>query len=140
MTATDRHRTGRDRGSFGVAALAVVTVTLGGAALVVDGGRAMAARRFAANTAEAAARAGAATVDPQRGLDAVTAAAAARSHAERAGVARADITVVVTTDAVGRAEVVVTVTARRPTVMLVLAGAEVLTVRATGSALPRYSP
>lgn len=140
MTVQRAARAPRDRGSFGIAAAAVVTVSLGGAALVVDGGRAMAARRFAANTAEAAARAGAATVDPYRGLDAATATDAARSHAERSGVASADVIVDVTTDHAGRPEVVVTVTARRPTVMLVLAGADVLTVRATGSAVPRYSP
>lgn len=130
----------RDRGAFGAAALVLVVVTLGGAALVVDGGRAMAARRYAANTAEAAARVGAATADPRHGLDPQAAVAAARSHAERSGVGPSDLSVTVGRDAAGRPEVVVTITARRRTVMLVLAGAEVLTVRATGSAVPLYSP
>lgn len=138
--STDAGSTGRDRGAFGAVALMLVVVTLAGSALVVDGGRAMAARRQAANTAEAAARAGLATYLPGAGLDRRAAMAAALDHTRRAGVAPGDAEASFTTDAAGRPELVVTVTARRRTVMLVLAGTEVLTVRATGSAIALYTP
>jgi hypothetical protein len=137
---TDADATTRDRGAFGAAALMLVVVALAGSALVVDGGRAMAARRQAANTAEAAARAGLATYQPGAGLERRAATAAALDHARRAGVAPGDAVASFTTDAAGRPELVVTVTARRRTVMLVLAGTEVLTVRATGSAVSLYAP
>jgi hypothetical protein len=136
----DAGSVGRDRGAFGAVALMLVVVTLAGSALVVDGGRAMAARRQAANTAEAAARAGLATYLPGAGLDRRAAMAAALDHTRRAGVAPGDAEASFTTDAAGRPELVVTVTARRRTVMLVLAGTEVLTVRATGSAIALYTP
>lgn len=130
----------RDRGAFGAAASMLVVVTLAGAALVVDGGRAMAARRHAANTAEAAARAGIATYLPGAGLDPRVASSIALDHARRSGVAAGDVVATITADEMGRPELVVTVTARRRTVLLVLAGAEVMTVRASGSAVPLYAP
>src|SRR5688500_11577322 len=46
----------RDRGSLSVVLMLMVVIVLAGGALIVDGGRALSARRHAANTAEAAAR------------------------------------------------------------------------------------
>jgi Flp pilus assembly protein TadG len=51
----------RDRGSISVILVFLVVIALGGAGLIVDGGRAMSARRHASNTAEAAARAAVST-------------------------------------------------------------------------------
>ena len=134
------HLDERDRGAFGVAAVLLVIVTLAGAALVVDGGRAMAARRHAANTAEAAARAGLSGYVPGAGIDPRAAVAAALDHSRRAGVAVGDATATFGTDGAGRPELVVTITARRRSVFLLLAGADVMTVRATGSAIALYTP
>ncbi len=120
----------RDRGSVAIPMLLLVVVVLGGAGLVVDGGRAMAARRHAANVAEGAARAGASTVSPAAGLDPGRAAAAALDHAVRSGVPAGDVRVTVAGDTV-----TVTVTERRRTVFLVLGGQSTLTVHATGSAV-----
>lgn len=115
--------------------LLLLVVVLGGAGLVVDGGRAMAARRHAANVAEGAARAGASTVSPSTGLDPRRAAAAALDHATRAGISSADVRVAVSGDTV-----TVTVIERRRTVFLVLGGLTTLTVHATGSAVITASP
>lgn len=123
-----------DRGSVSVVLTLLVVVTLAGAALIVDGGRAMVARRHASNTAEAAARAGVATGSPVQGLDPVRARAEALRHATVAGVAPSDVQVAVQ----GRT-VRVTITERRTTVFLVLGGREVMTVRATGIARLEYS-
>jgi hypothetical protein len=136
----DRQRHGRDRGAFGAAAMMLSLVTLAGAALVVDGGRAMAARRHAANTAEAAARAGLSSYAPGTGIDPRAALRAALDHTRRAGVAVGDASAWFTTDAAGRPELVVSVTARRNSVFLLLAGTEEMTVRATGSAIALYTP
>ncbi len=140
LVQPNEHRDDRDRGAFGVAAVLLVLVTLAGAALVVDGGRAMAARRHAANTAEAAARAGLSGYVPGSGIDPRAAVAAALDHARRAGVAGGDVTATYGTDGAGRPELTVTVTARRRSVFLLLAGADVMTVRATGSAIALYTP
>jgi Flp pilus assembly protein TadG len=128
----------RDRGSLTIMLVVLVLVTLGGGALIVDGGRAMAARRHAANTAEAAARFAVAEQSPAVGFDPDTAIAVALDHAERSGVAAADVDVDVRTGPTGRPEVVVTITERRTTVFLALGGAEVLTVRASGAATFLY--
>jgi len=123
-----------DRGSLTIMLVVLVLVTLGGAALIVDGGRAMAARRHAANTAGAAARFAVAQQSLASGFDADTAIAVALDHAARAGVAAVDVDVAVRTGPTGEPEVVVTITERRTTVFLALGGAEVLTVRASGAA------
>jgi Flp pilus assembly protein TadG len=125
---------GRDRGAVSVALMLLVVLTLGGAGLVVDGGRAMGARRHASNTAEAAARAAVSTATPVASFDPVVARRAALEYATHAGVPAADVTVVV-----GRDMVRVTVVERRRTVFLVLGGASTLTVRATGIARVVYS-
>lgn len=124
----------RDRGAISVALMLLVLLTLGGAGLVVDGGRAMSARRHASNTAEAAARAAVSTATPVASFDPVVARRAALAAATRAGIPAADVTVVV-----GRDVVRVTIVERRRTVFLVLGGVSTLTVRATGVARVVYS-
>ena len=124
----------RDRGSVSVAMLLLLVVALGGAGLVVDGGRTMAARRHASNTAEAAARAAVATATPVATFDPAVARRAALSYARRAGVPASDVRVVVGADSVR-----VTITERRSTVFLVLGGRSTLTVTATGIARVVFS-
>ncbi len=119
----------RDRGAIGVTLLLLLVVVFAGAGLVVDGGRTMAARRHASNTAEAAARAAVATASPVSSFDPVTARRAAIAHARSAGVRAADVVVVVRADSVQ-----VTIIERRSTVFLALGGRSTLTVRATGIA------
>jgi Flp pilus assembly protein TadG len=121
-----RHRS--DRGAIGVALAILLVGVLAAAALVVDGGRAMAARRHAANTAEGAARA-AVAAQPGRDIDLALATAAARHHALAAGVPAADITV-----SVVDGEVRVVVTERRTAVFLALGGVDELTMRGRGAA------
>ena len=123
----------RDRGVISVAMLLLLVVVFAGAGLVVDGGRTMAARRHASNTAEAAARAAVATATPVS-FDPVAARRAAISYARRAGVRAADVVVVVHADSVR-----VTITERRSTVFVALVGRSTLTVRATGIARIVYS-
>jgi Flp pilus assembly protein TadG len=127
----------RDRGALSVVMMFLVVVTLAAGGLIVDGGRALAARRHAANTAEAAARWAVATQSLSTGFDPDTAASLAHSHAERAGIAPGDIDVVVRYRP--EPEIVVTITERRDAVFLALGGADELTVRATGSAMYVYS-
>ena len=127
-------RRARDVGSVTAAMVLMIVVVLGGAGLIVDGGRAMSARRHASNTAEAAARAAVSTATPISGIDPDRARSAAIDHAMRAGVAVADVEVVVGTDSV-----TVTVTERRRTVFLVLGGQSTLTVNASGTARAVYS-
>jgi Flp pilus assembly protein TadG len=124
----------RDRGSISVVMIIMLVMVLAGAGLIVDGGRAMAARRHASNTAEAAARAAVSTATPVSGFDPVTARDAALEYATRAGVASVDVVVEVAPDAVR-----VTITERRRTVFLVLGGRSTMTVRATGVARVVYS-
>jgi Flp pilus assembly protein TadG len=131
---------GNDRGSLSIVLGVLVLVTLAGAALVVDGGRAMAARRQAANTAEAAARVAMARSSLTSGFDPARAVDLAVDHAVRSGVAPADVEVQVRNGPAGAPEVVVTITARRTTVFLALGGAEELTVRARGAARSVYDP
>lgn len=128
----------RDRGSLTVMLAVLVLVTLGGGALVVDGGRAMAARRHAANTAEAAARTAVARTSLTDGFDPDRAVELAVDHAVRSGVAPGDVEVTVRTGPTGQPEVVVTIVERRTAVFLALGGADELTVRATGAATFLY--
>jgi Flp pilus assembly protein TadG len=134
---TIRGSTASDRGSLSIVMIFLVIITLGGAALVVDGGRAMTARRHAANTAESAARWAVASQSLTAGFDADAAAGIARSHAERAGVDPSDVDVFVRYRP--EPEVVVTITEHRSTVFLILGGSEDMTVHATGSAIFVYS-
>ena len=126
--------TERDRGTISVVMVIVLVMVLGGAGLVVDGGRALVARRHASNTAEAAARAAVSTATPVRGFDPEAARVAAISYAARAGVPVADVRV-----EVGADFVTVTIVVRRATVFLILGGEETMTVQASGTARMAYT-
>lgn len=136
-SGTSGHR--RDRGSLSIMLVVFVTVMLGGGALVVDGGRAMAARRHAANTAEAAARSAVAEQSLTQGFDPDVALSVALDHAVRSGVDAADVVVAIRTGPTGEAEVVVTITERRRAVFLALGGADEFSVRASGAATVVYA-
>lgn len=127
----------RDRGSLSIIMMFLVVVVLGGAALIVDGGRAMTARRHAANTAEAAARSAVANQSLSSGFDPDAAADRARSHAQRSGIDPADVQVAIRYDP--QPQVIVTITEHPSTVFLILGGADDMTVRATGAATFVYS-
>lgn len=137
--ATAGARTTGDRGVIGVSMMLLVTVTLGGAALIVDGGRALAARRHAAGVAEAAAREAVSAQSLALGFDPDAAVRVARSFAERSGIAPSDITVRIGTAPSGAPEVEVTIVERRRTVFLVLGAVDEMTVRATGSSIVVWS-
>jgi Flp pilus assembly protein TadG len=124
----------RDRGALSVMLMMLVVITLGGAALIVDGGRAMTARRHAANTAEASARSAVAAQSLTDGFDPDAAIDVARSYATRAGIDGADIDIIIRDGVTGLPEIVVTITERRQAVFVALGGAESLIVRATGAA------
>ena len=113
----------RDGGAISIVMVLLLVMVLGGAGLVVDGGRALVARRQASNTAEAAARAAVATATPVTGFDRDVARSAALSYAARAGVPATDVRVVVGPDFV-----TVTIVERRDTVFLILGGQETVTV------------
>jgi Flp pilus assembly protein TadG len=130
--------TARDRGSLSIMLVVLLVVTLGGAALIVDGGRAMAARRHAANTAEAAARTAVAEQSVTAGFDPDLAADLATDHAVRSGIPADDVAVSVRTGPTGEPEVVVTITERRRAVFATLGGVDEFTVRATGAATYVY--
>lgn len=133
---SERHRNvDRDRGSLSIVMMFLLAIALAGAALIVDGGRALTARRHAANTAEAAARFAVADQSIGGGsFDADVAAQLALTHAQRSGVAAEDVSVDVRTNLAGSTEVVVTITERRTAVFLVLGGLDEMTVSATGAA------
>ena len=124
----------RDRGAISVVMVILLVMVLGGAGLVVDGGRALVARRHASNTAEAAARAAVAAATPVTGFDRDDARGAALSYAERAGVPAGDVRVVVGADFV-----TVTIVERRDTIFLILGGQETVTVQASGTARVTYT-
>jgi Flp pilus assembly protein TadG len=126
--------TRRDSGVISVVMVVLVVMVLGGAGLIVDGGRAMVAQRHASNTAEAAARAAIATATPVTGFDREAARREAVNYASRAGVAPVDVRVVVGVDFV-----TVTIIERRETVFLVLGGQETMTVQASGTARVTYT-
>jgi Flp pilus assembly protein TadG len=121
-----------ERGAIGVALAILMTGVLAAASLVVDGGRALAARRHAANVAEGAARA-AVAAQLGRDIDLRVAATAARRHAAAAGIAARDVAV-----SVSAGEVHVVVTERRTAVFLALGGVEDLTMRGQGAAQTTY--
>ena len=139
MTGTGSTRA-RDNGSLSVVTMFLTIVALGAAGLVVDGGRALAARRHAAGTAEAAARFAITRQSLTTGFDPDTAMEVARSYAVRSGIAERDVVVAVRDRADGHPEIVVTITERPAAVVLGLAGVESLTVHATGTAIAVYAP
>ncbi len=118
-----------DRGEVAVVLMMLVLITLLGAALVVDGGRAMSARRHASNVAEAAARAAVSTATPVDPLDPVAARRAAFAYTTRSGIPATDVSVIVRADRVR-----VTIVERRSAIFLALSGQSQLTVRASGEA------
>jgi len=128
----------RDRGSLTIIAILLTLVCLAGGALIVDGGRAMSARRHAAGTAEASARYAVATLSLASPADDTTIRARAVAFAARAGVSADDVDVTVF-DAVDGPTVVVTITEHPTTVFLTLGGASTMTIHATGSARFVYS-
>ena len=123
-----------DRGSITVVSLLLLVIVFAGAGLIVDGGRAMSARRHASNVAEGAARAAVATATPLDDIDPDRAVAAALDHARRSGLDARHVKVVV-----GRDFVSVTIVERRQTIFLILGGQEMLTVHATGIARREYT-
>lgn len=132
-TVTDRRST--DRGTLMVPLMLLVVVVLGGAALIVDGGRAMVARRHAVDVAEGAARAAVSTATPVSSFDPTAARRAAVDHAERSGITARDVSVDVGPDWVR-----VTVVERRTAVFLVLGGWSDITVRGVGTARVVWVP
>lgn len=128
----------RDRGVLTIVLMMLTVVVLAGGALVVDGGRALAARRHATGTAEAAARHAVATHSLTALTDHDRLRTRAVDFARRAGVAPGDVEVSIVADAEGPT-VVVTVTERTAAVFLGLGGVSTMTVRATGSARFVYS-
>lgn len=131
-----------DQGSVsGVWMMFMLVVVLAAAGLVFDGGRALQGERYAANVAAGAARAGVAaqtlaSLEQLGGplqLDPAVAQDAALRHAAAAGIAAADVAVVV-----AGGDVTVTVTVRRQAVFIALAGSPELIMRATGTA--RFTP
>lgn len=124
----------RDRGAVSVLLMLLLAVTMAGAGLIVDGGRAMSARRHASNFAEAAARAAVATASPDEPVDPSIARSVVLFAAATEGIAPRDLEIIVRPDMVQ-----VTVTERRRTVFLVLGGRSTLTVRATGRARIQFS-
>lgn len=137
MTATRYHRIRRwttdDRGLTGIAATVMLLIVLAGAGLVYDGGRALAARREAINTAEAAARAGAATVTAN-GLRQDPANTAARDFLDTAGVADGDVMSVTVT----ATEVRVVLRASRDAVFGQLLGNDQIIVYGSGEATATF--
>ncbi len=128
-----------DRGTIGVLLMVIVVLCLGAGGLVIDGGRAMGARRHAANTAEGAARYAVASQSLSAVVDADVLRDRALDFAVRSGVAAGSVEVVVDLDDPAHPVVEVTITAHVRAVFLALAGADDLTVRATGSARFVYS-
>jgi Flp pilus assembly protein TadG len=129
VALSNRHARVRESGSISVVMMLLLLVTFAASGLVVDGGRAMSARRHASNTAEAAARAAVSVATPVSGFDPVRAKRAALDYAMRAGIASRDVAVTVRSDVV-----TVTVIERRRAVFLAFGGIRTLTVRSTGSA------
>jgi Flp pilus assembly protein TadG len=122
-----------DSGLTGIAATVMMLIVLAGAGLIYDGGRALAARRETINTAEAAARAGAATVTAD-GLSQDPARAAALAFLDAAGVSRTDVVEITITPNT----VTVTLRAARDAVFGQLLGNDTIVVRGTGKATATF--
>ncbi len=129
----------RDRGTIGVLLMLVVVICLGAGGLVVDGGRAMGARRHAANTAEGAARYAVSSQSLSAEINAAVLRSRALDFAVRSGVGAGNVTVEVDLADPAHPVVRVTITEEVRSVFLTLAGTDVLAVRATGSARFVYS-
>lgn len=132
MIARQRHWRD-DSGLTGIAATVMMLIVLAGAGLIYDGGRALAARRETINTAEAAARAGAATVTAD-GLSRDPARAAALAFLDAAGVSPTDVVEITITPNT----VMVTLRASRDAVFGQLLGNDTIVVRGTGKATATF--
>ncbi len=119
--------------------MVLVVLCLGAGGLLVDGGRAMGARRHAANTAEGAARFAVASQSLSAVVDADVLRDRALDFAVRSGVPAGSVRVEVDLTDPNHPVVEVTITEHVRTVFLALTGATDLTVRATGSARFVYS-
>jgi Flp pilus assembly protein TadG len=124
----------RDRGSIALSMVLLLVIVLAGGGLVLDGGRVIAARRHAANIAEAAARVAVSTATPAEPFDPGQAHDLAVDFAVHAGIAAQDVVVVVAPDVV-----TVTITERRRAVFLAFGGLPTMTVHATGHARVVFS-
>jgi len=148
MTSTDRPslrprlprrraRCGQDRGAAAVIVVLLTPVLFAAAGLVLDGGRAIAARQQAAGLAAQAARAGVDQLDVSalrdRGLDAVDPAAARQAACAFVRAADPGAGCQAT---VNGPQVQVTVSTRTSTVLLPLLGINVLHARSQGAARP----
>ena len=122
-----------DSGLTGIAATVMMLIVLAGAGLIYDGGRALAARRETINTAEAAARAGAATVTAD-GLSQDPARAATLAFLDAAGISRTDVVEITITPNT----VAVTLRASRDAVFGQLLGNDTIVVRGTGKATAAF--
>lgn len=127
-----------DTGSLAIVLMLVVVMCLMGGSLIVDGGRALAAHRHAANTASGAARHAVSSQSLLGSIDNTTIRERVVSYTTRAGVSSTDVEVNVRRDADGLA-VIVGITERTSTVFLSLGGASTLTVHATAVARFLYS-
>ena len=128
-----------ERGSVTVFVTIITVALLAVGGLVADGGRILTARREAANAAESAARAGAQAIDlhalrttGELVLDPTVARTDAYAYLRANG-----YTGVVTADT---NHVHVTVTIRRPTVMLSAIGLRSYSVTGDGDATPTHAP
>lgn len=137
MTGPTRQRLARwsadDRGLTGVAATVMLLIVLAGAGLIYDGGRALAARREVINTAEAAARAGAATVTAN-GLREDPANTAVHEFLDAAGIADGDVVSITVT----ATEVRVVLSASREAVFGQLLGNDQIIVYGSGEATATF--
>lgn len=124
-----------DRGVVTVFVVGITVALLVMSGLVVDGGYALAARREAANVAEAAARAGAQVLDESQ-LRGGTGAPLDRSGAIRAAQDYLDDGGYVGTVVTAGNVVVVEVTLEQPVYLLGLAGVGPMTITGTGRARP----
>jgi Flp pilus assembly protein TadG len=123
-----------DRGSIAVSLVLLLVLVLAGGGLILDGGRAMVARRHATNIAEGAARVAVSTATPTQPFDETQARGLAVDFAGRAGIPPQDVAVIVTSDVV-----TVTITERRRAVFLAFGGLPSMTVHATGRARVVFS-
>ena len=128
MTATPP-TPGRDRGAVTMMLFGLLGVSLSGAALVVDGGRTMSARRHASNVAEAAARAGAALDNPFETATLSKVTRRVHDYTDAVGVERVDVDI-----AFDGSTVTVRITEHRRAVFVALSGIDSIDVTETGRA------
>jgi len=107
----------------------ILGVALAGAALVVDGGRTMSARRHASNVAEAAARAGAGLDNPFETPTLLKVTRRVHDYTDALGLLRSDVAI--TFDGT---DVTVRITEHRRAIFVALSGIESIAVTESGTA------